>query len=123
MQDFHPQSPEERRKRLAEARARFGTEVVGLFHPRHPLREIVKRVAMGVYEDGFIYAGNLAYVTILALFPFFIVSAAVARFVGRTTAGQQVVGTIMQQIPREVAAVLTGPVEQALSARTGPLLW
>ncbi len=38
--------------------------------------EVVKRVAIGVYSDGFIHAGNLAYLALLSLFPFVIVAAA-----------------------------------------------
>ena len=45
--------------------------------------EVVKRVAVGVYNDGFIHAGNLAYLSIVALFPFFIVAAAMAHLLGR----------------------------------------
>ena len=44
--------------------------------------EVVKRVAVGVYNDGFIHAGNLAYLALLALFPFFILAAAVAHLLG-----------------------------------------
>ena len=33
------------------------------------MHEIVRRIVIGVYSDGFIHAGNLAYVTLLALFP------------------------------------------------------
>ena len=45
--------------------------------------EVIKRVAVGVYNDGFIHAGNLAYLSIVALFPFFIVAAAVAHLLGQ----------------------------------------
>ena len=38
---------------------------------------------VGVYSDGFIHAGNLAYLSLMTLFPFFIVAAAVASVFGR----------------------------------------
>ena len=38
---------------------------------------VLKRVWTGAYFDGFIHAGNFAYMAILALFPFFIVVAAI----------------------------------------------
>ena len=79
MRDHSPLSPEERRKRLATMRAAFGTDVEEKLKPRLTPWEVVKRVAVGVYNDGFIHAGNLAYLSILALFPFFIVAAAVAH--------------------------------------------
>ena len=78
MRDFSPLSPEERRKRQASAAAAFGPDVAKRLKPRHPALEIGKRIALGVYADGFIHAGNLAYLSILALFPFFILAAAVA---------------------------------------------
>ena len=51
-------------------RAAFGTEVEEKFKPRLTAWEVVKRVAIGVYTDGFIHAGNLAYLSIVALFHF-----------------------------------------------------
>ena len=42
-------------------RAAFGTEVEEKLKPRLTAWEVVKRVAIGVYNDGFIHAGNLAY--------------------------------------------------------------
>ena len=69
MRDHSPLSPEERRKRLATMRAAFGTEVEEKLKPRLTAWEVVKRVAIGVYNDGFIHAGNLAYLSIVALFP------------------------------------------------------
>ena len=65
-------------------RAAFGTEVEEKLKPRLTAWEVVKRVAIGVYNDGFIHAGNLAYLSIVALFPFFIVAAAVAHLLGQS---------------------------------------
>ncbi|MED5205362.1 MAG: ribonuclease BN, partial [Pseudomonadota bacterium] len=39
--------------------------------------EVAKRTLVGTYNDGFIHAGNLAYLSMLAIFPFFILGAAV----------------------------------------------
>ena len=83
MRDISPESPEARRKRLASMRAAFGTEVEEKLKPSMTAWEVVKRVAVGVYNDGFIHAGNLAYLSIVALFPFFIVAAAVAHLLGQ----------------------------------------
>ena len=84
MRDISPQSPEARRKRLASMRAAFGTEVEEKLKPSVTPWAVVKRVAVGVYNDGFIHAGNLAYLSIVALFPFFIVAAAVAHLLGQS---------------------------------------
>jgi membrane protein len=67
MRELSPQSPEARRKRLASMRAAFGTEVEEKLKPRPTPWEIVKRIAIGVYNDGFIHAGNLAYLSIVAI--------------------------------------------------------
>ena len=124
MRDFHPESPEARRQRLARLRARLGPEVAEAVHDK-PLRVIVvlKRVGLGVYNDGFIHAGNLAYVSLLALFPFIIFATAIAQLVGRGADGELTVVTILSRLPPEVARVLSGPIAEVIRARTGPLLW
>ncbi|MGH6783574.1 MAG: YihY/virulence factor BrkB family protein [Sphingomicrobium sp.] len=123
MKDFSSQSPEARRRRLASIRAAFGPEVERKLHPRQTAWEVVKRVATGVWSDGFIHAGNLAFLSILALFPFLILAAAVAHLLGQSQDAQLAVFNILRQMPPDVAATLREPIEQVLDARTGPLLW
>src|SRR5213075_3279727 len=123
MRDISPQSPEARRKRLASMRAAFGTEVEEKLKPRLTPWEVVKRVAVGVYNDGFIHAGNLAYLAILALFPFFILSAAVAHLLGQSQDAQLTVFNILRRLPHNVADTLQEPIKEVLTARTGSLLW
>ena len=123
MNDLSPQSPEARRKRLARMEAAFGHDVVEKLKPRHHAYEVLKRVSVGVYNDGFIHAGNLAYLALLALFPFFILAAAIAQILGQTQSGSMTVTTILSQLPPDVAATLRDPVSEVLTARTGPLLW
>ncbi|MEO7366055.1 MAG: YihY/virulence factor BrkB family protein [Sphingomicrobium sp.] len=123
MKEQSPHSPEARRKRLASMEAAFGHDVVETLKPRAYALEVLKRVAIGVYNDGFIHAGNLAYLALLAMFPFFILAAAVAHLLGRTEDGALTVGTILAKLPAGVAETLRGPVNEVLNARTGPLLW
>src|SRR5215213_8307043 len=123
MRDISPQSPEARRKRLASLRAAFGTDVEEKLKPRLTPWEVTKRIAVGVYNDGFIHAGNLAYLSILALFPFLILATAVAQLLGRGTDGAKTVATILSELPPNVAETLRGPIGEVLTARTGPLLW
>jgi membrane protein len=123
MRDLSPQSPEARRKRLASMRAAFGTEVEEKLKPRPTPWEVVKRIAIGVYNDGFIHAGNLAYLSIVALFPFFIVAAAVAHLLGQSQDAMLTVSNILRRLPPDVAATLREPVQEVLAARTGTLLW
>lgn len=115
------QSPEARR-RLAEVRIREGRPV-DRPAPRTWGWTTLKRVIEGVYAEGFIHAGNLAFMAILALFPFFIVLAAIAQSLGRTEDGLQAVAIFLQNVPPSVASALEDPIASVLSARTGNLLW
>src|SRR5215204_5728543 len=123
MKEFHPQSPEARRKRLARLRARFGKPA--LERAKREVRPLIvaKRVGIGLYDDGFIHAGNLAYLSLIALFPFFILAAAVARLVGRTEDTARTVAVVLGRLPPDVRTVLVGPVDEVLEGRSGMLLW
>src|SRR3954465_10088188 len=123
MRDHSPLSPEERRKRLATMRAAFGTEVERKLKPRVTAWEVIRRVALGVYNDGFIHAGNLAYLSIVALFPFFIVAAAAAHLLGQSQDAQLTVANVLRRLPPNVASTLREPVQEVLTVRTGSLLW
>ena len=123
MKELHPYSPEERRKRMARLRARFGKAAIE--RAKREIRPLVvaKRVGIGLYDDGFIHAGNLAYLSLLALFPFMILAAAVARLVGLTEDTAKAVGTILSRLPPDVQGVLAGPIDEVLQGRSGALLW
>ncbi|HEX2764410.1 MAG TPA: YihY/virulence factor BrkB family protein [Allosphingosinicella sp.] len=117
-----PESPEARRKRLARAKARFGKIRSGMRPGAYPF-EVVKRVSIGVYNDGFIHAGNLAYLALMTVFPFVIVAAAVARVFGQTEGGLHTVAALLQTMPPDVADVLRKPINDVLTARSGNLIW
>ena len=118
-----PYSPESRRKRIADnARAHINRQIDRIPPGSHML-EIAKRVAVGTYSDGFIHAGNLAYLSLMTLFPFFIVAAAVASVFGRSQDGLAAVGAFLETVPPGVADVIKQPIIDVLTARTGPLLW
>src|ERR1051326_9487271 len=119
MREQSPQSPEARRKRLASMRAAFGTQVEEKLKPQVTAWEVVKLVPVGVYNDGFIHAGNLAYLSIVALFPFFIVAAAVAHLLGQSQDAMLTVANVLRRLPPDVASTLHGPVQQVLTVRTG----
>jgi membrane protein len=104
-------------------RAAFGTEVEEKLKPRLTPWEVIKRVAVGVYNDGFIHAGNLAYISIVALFPFFIVAAAVAHLLGQSQDATLTVTNVLRRLPPDVAATLREPINEVLTVRTGNLLW
>src|SRR3546814_9595038 len=74
-------------------------------------------------SDGFIHAGNIAYLSLLTLFPFFIVAAAVAQLFGQTGEGMHTVEAFLRTVPPSVANVLAKPIGDVLAARSGTLLW
>lgn len=114
MSEPSPASPEARRG-LSRHLAQLGVSARVI--------EVGKRVAVGVYSDGFTHAGNLAYLSLVTLFPFFIVAAAIARLVGRTGDGVHAVAAFLRTVPPSVAQVLEQPILEVLNARTGSLLW
>ncbi|MFA6116122.1 MAG: YihY/virulence factor BrkB family protein [Sphingomonas sp.] len=122
MQEVSPQSPEERRKRPGEGQTRLSRRMA-FMQPGSYAREVLKRVFVGVYSDGFVHAGNLAYLSLLTLFPFFIVAAAVARLFGQTGEGLHAVEAFLRTVPPSVAQVLQTPITDVLTARSGSLLW
>lgn len=91
--------------------------------PGSYVRELLKRIIVGVVSDGFVHAGNLAYLSLLTLFPFFIVAAAIARLFGRTDAGLRTVNLFLESVPPAVARALQTPIADVLAARSGSLLW
>ena len=76
------QSPEARRRRAMVDRSKLQGQFKRNLGPASRFFTVVKRVAVGTYSDGFIHAGNLAYMAIISLFPFFIVIAAVFKMLG-----------------------------------------
>jgi len=122
VRDISPQSPEARLKRKARAQAR-GAETKPKRVGETRTWEVIKRIAVGVYSDGFIHAGNLAYLALLSLFPFVIVAAAVARLAGHGVEGMNAVNAILVTMPPDVQNVLNAPINDVLQARHGNLLW
>ena len=91
-----------------------------------PLRygvHVVSRAAIGVYNDGFIHAGNLAYLALMTVFPFFIVAAAVLSLLGQNDETARAVVSFLRVLPPNVADLLRKPLADVLAARTGNLLW
>jgi membrane protein len=118
VQDVSPESPEAR----AQRRSRWDRELDRV-RPGSRAYEVMKRVVVGVYSDGFIHAGNIAYLALLTLFPFFIVMAALAQVFGHGPDAMAAVATFLRTLPPSVAELLAKPISDVLAARTGSLLW
>jgi membrane protein len=117
--EISPESPEARRRGLG-THIRHGLGWLGI---GERFWVVTKRVVIGTYTDGFTYAGNLAYLALVTLFPFFIVAAAIARLAGGTDEGIQTLEAFLRTVPPDVATVLRQPVYDVLAARSGNLLW
>ena len=116
-----PQTPEARARHSHRARARMQAEWKKL-GPGSRAWEVLKRVLIGVYNDGFIHAGNLAYLSLMTVFPFFIVTAAIASLFGQSEEARQAVVSFLHVLPSDVGDLLRKPIADVLTARTGNLL-
>ncbi len=84
---------------------------------------VLRRVGIGVWQDGFIHAGNLAYMAILALFPFFIIIAATFSALGEKRHQEASLHAFLSEVPRIVAVVIEPVGRDVMGARSGWLLW
>lgn len=115
-------TPEDRARHHGTARRRLDRQLAHV-RPGSYAWEVVKRAAIGVWTDGFIHAGNLAYLALMTVFPFFIVAAAVASLFGQSDEVQHGIASFLSVLPRDVGEVLRTPLANVLQARTGALLW
>jgi membrane protein len=120
--DTSPESPEARREQQRAGDTRARTHKLGILGPFASTYEVAKRVVVGVFSDGFIHAGNLAYLTLLTLFPFFIVVAALASLFGRSQDSIRAVNSFLIAMPPSVQTLLRQPIHDVLTQKTGWLL-
>ncbi|MDR7059087.1 MAG: YihY/virulence factor BrkB family protein [Sphingopyxis sp.] len=123
-----PHSPEARAERAKRVKLRAraqgvidrGREQLG---PGTRAWRVARRVVVGTYTDGFIHAGNLAYLALIALFPFFILLAAALSIFGGSVGGERAIEAVFSTMPPTVAKALSGPIREVMTARTGIFLW
>ena len=115
-------TPEARAHQHGRARTVLNREYAKV-KPGSAAFEVVKRAGLGVYNDGFIHAGNLAYLALMTVFPFFIVAAAVLSLFGQSAETQRAVASFLYVLPPDVGDLLRKPIADVLQARTGSLLW
>ncbi len=116
---IHSLTPEDRRREaLAVERAHVGPL------QRHARSyEVVRRVVAGTFHDGFLYAGNLAYMSLLAIFPFFITGAAIFAALGEGNERAASINAILLALPPVVAEVIEPVARNVIESRQGWLLW
>ena len=93
-------------------------KIIGRLLLRHRRAWTVLRDTFkGVLADGFTHAGNLAYLSLLTLFPFFIVLATVAGSLGRTEYGSRAIIGFLRLLPPDVAALVAKPIADVTEVR------
>lgn len=85
--------------------------------------EVVRRTVVGTYQDGFIHAGNLAYLAMLAIFPFFIFAGALFQLIGEVQERAMVIETVLMAMPPTVRGVIGPVANDVIDARSGWVLW
>lgn len=91
--------------------------------PAGRIRTVLGRVLTGVWNDGFIHAGNLAYMAVIALFPFFITAAAIFSALGERDDRAAMINAFLLAVPPAVATAIAPVARDVIDARTGGLLW
>jgi len=117
--EIHSLSPEQRRKEARDFRDRIERRV----GPGTRAWDVAKRTLVGTYNDGFIHAGNLAYLSMLAIFPFFILGAAVFSAFGEEAERAATINAVLSAMPPVVGNVIEPVARDAIEARSGWLLW
>lgn len=116
-------SPEARRRAASRHKGSFGQQVRGAVGPGTRFFEIFKRVIVGTYNDGFIHAGNLAYMSVLAIFPFFITGAAIFSLIGEESERAASINAVLYTLPPVVGDVIGPVARNVIEQRSGWLLW
>jgi membrane protein len=116
-------SPEARRLEALRSKDGLQRRFGHALGPKSRLVTVLRRVWIGAYYDGFIHAGNLAYMSILALFPFFVTMTAVFTLLGEENQRLASVHALLTALPPMVAGVLEPVARDVVAARSGWLLW
>ncbi len=116
-------SPEARRMKASLWSGQIGDRLARKAGPGSQFFTVLKRVASGVLKDGFIHAGNFAYMSLLSLFPFFIAVAAILSAIGEPSQREASIDAFLVAVPPSVAKVIGPAARDAVAAREGWLLW
>ncbi|MGL6044095.1 MAG: YihY/virulence factor BrkB family protein [Sandaracinobacteroides sp.] len=97
---------------------------VGAIARRLPRTSAIVRQTFGrTLRDGYIHAGNIAYLSLVTLLPLIILITAVTAGFGQTDAGQYAIDGMLRALPANVADLFEPVIAEVLDARTGNLLW
>ncbi len=121
--DIESLSPEARRHAAAARAPGLRSKVVSHVGPGTKAFEIAKRVLVGAYNDGFIHAGNLAYMAIIAIFPFFILGAAIFSLIGEESERAATINALLFALPPIVGEVIEPVARSVVQGKSGWVLW
>jgi len=116
-------SPEARRKEALKHNAGLPGHVARAVGPGSKAREVLSRVFVGTYNDGFIHAGNLAYLAVVSIFPFFITGAWLFSLFGEEGERAASINAILFALPPAVGEVIAPVARAVIEERSGWLLW
>jgi membrane protein len=116
-------SPEARRKEALKHKAGLPGQVAHAIGLGSKAREVLTRVFVGTYNDGFIHAGNLAYLAVVSIFPFFITGAAIFSLIGEESQRAAAINALLFAMPPAVGEVIAPVARSVIEARHGWLLW
>lgn len=91
--------------------------------PSTRIYQVINRTISGAWNDGTIHAGNLAYLAMLSIFPFFILGAAIFSAIGEESERLALVQALLAALPPVVASVIEPVARDVVEARNGALLW
>jgi membrane protein len=93
-----------------------------MLSPRTILSSFYKAGVNTVEHDGFEHAGNLAFLGLLALFPFLVFVVALAGFFAEGKAGDQFIRLVLAQLPPQMASALAPRLTEIISGPPPALL-
>jgi membrane protein len=82
----------------------------------HRLRRVLADTVAGTFEHGFTHAGNLAYLSLVTLFPFVILLAYVAGQLGRTDEGMAAIDGFVRALPPDVGQLVAPTIRDVVAA-------
>lgn len=121
-------SPEARRREALKRRAGLAHRIEQEVGPHGTFWasrawDVVRRILLGAYNDGFIHAGNLAYTAVVAIFPFFITGAAIFTLFGDGFDRMATINAVLLALPPTVRDVIGPVARDVVEQRSGWLLW
>ncbi|MEM9084938.1 MAG: YihY/virulence factor BrkB family protein [Pseudomonadota bacterium] len=119
----HDASPASTGETNSSAEASWRERCARAIQPGSRAFEVIRRTLTGTYNDGFIHAGNLAYLSMLSIFPFFILADALFQLIGELEERRMIIETVVQAMPPTVQSVIAPTAENVVEARSGWLLW